>query len=179
MDVVQGKLAVGFRLGTTMQHPNYAAIRLFNAVYGGSVTSKLFVNVRERLSLCYFASSVTDFNKGIMYVVSGIEFDKYQAALDEILAQLDKCSKGEISEKEITDAKRYVMTVMKEVSDSQYQLENYYFSQPDTEIVCTPEETAALVEQVTGEELIEIAKSIELDTVYFLEGKGGTAECMS
>ncbi len=179
MDVIQGKLAVGFRLGETMKYPNYAALRLFNAVYGGSITSKLFVNVRERLSLCYFASSVIDVNKGVMLVVSGIEFDKYQAASDEILNQLDKCRNGDILEEEISDAKSYVIAMLKAVGDSQYQLENYYFSQPETDIVCSPEETAALVEQVTRAELIEIAKCIELDTVYFLMGKGREAECVN
>ena len=60
LDVVQGKLTIGFRLGEIMKAPNYPGITLFNAIFGGSVTSKLFLNVREKLSLCYYASSVID-----------------------------------------------------------------------------------------------------------------------
>jgi hypothetical protein len=78
---------------------------LFNAVYGGTPTSKLFMNVREKLSLCYYASSSMDFLKGIMTVHSGIEFDKFNSAREEIMAQLECCRRGEIEEWEIEGAR--------------------------------------------------------------------------
>ena len=89
MSVTQGKLVMGFRLGECMEEPDLAAIYVFNAVYGSGVTSKLFMNVREKLSLCYYASSTVDTHKGIMLVSSGVDFDKVDEAKSEILAQLE------------------------------------------------------------------------------------------
>jgi len=89
LDVTQGKLTIGFRLGDTMKSPDYPALMLLNALYGGSVSSKLFVNVREKLSLCYYASSSIDKHKGIMIVSSGVDFSKFEIALEKILTQLE------------------------------------------------------------------------------------------
>jgi len=97
LDVTQGKLSVGFRLGEVMKKPDVAALLVFNALYGGSVTSKLFLNVREKLSLCYYASSHIERHKGLLIVSSGIEIEKYDDALAEILRQLELLRQGEIS----------------------------------------------------------------------------------
>ena len=67
---------------------------LFNAIYGGTTTSKLFLHVREKLSLCYFANSSLAQNKGILQVYSGVEFANFQKAEEEILAQLAACQEG-------------------------------------------------------------------------------------
>ncbi|MDR3278140.1 MAG: insulinase family protein, partial [Oscillospiraceae bacterium] len=117
LDVSQGKLALGFRLGEAMYSPNYAAFAVFNALFGGSVTSKLFLNVREKLSLCYYASSVIEKHKGVMVVSSGVEFAKFDAALTEILAQLDAIRRGEVSDWEFVSAKRAVITTLKAALD--------------------------------------------------------------
>ena len=89
MDVSQGKLAIGWRLGECMEEPDMAKLRVFNAVYGGSVTSKLFTNVREKRSLCYYASSGVDIQKGLLLVSSAVNFENFGAAREEILAQLE------------------------------------------------------------------------------------------
>ena len=90
MDVSQGKLALGFRTGgLTCWEEEYPALVMCNAIFGGTPLSKLFLNVREKLSLCYYASSMLEKMKGLVLVSSGIEFDKYQQARDEILAQLE------------------------------------------------------------------------------------------
>ena len=94
MDVTQGKLAVGFSCAS----PDYPALLLFNTIYGGSATSKLFLNVREKESLCYYASSVLHRQKNLITVSSGIEFENYQKALDEILAQLAAAKAGKIAD---------------------------------------------------------------------------------
>jgi predicted Zn-dependent peptidase len=117
LEVSQGKLTMGFRLGKSMLSPNYAALMVFNAVFGGSVTSKLFANVREKLSLCYYASSVIEKHKGIMAVASGVEFSKFDEARREILAQLDAVKKGEISDWELQSARRAVITSIKSTMD--------------------------------------------------------------
>ena len=104
-NIAQGKLAMGFCTGVTVRDADYTAMQLLNIIYGAGVTSKLFLNVRERLSLCYYCGSSENGQKGFMTVHSGIEFKNEQKAADEILAQLNEIKKGNISENELRDAK--------------------------------------------------------------------------
>lgn len=171
MEVSQGNLAIGFRMGKVMYRPNYAAITVFNTIYGGGVTSKLFTNVREKLSLCYYASSSIDSNKGVMTVSSGIDPAKYDEALAEILAQLDACRKGDITQKELDSAKSYVAASLRSYNDSADTMDDFYLGQEIKGLKCDLNEYAALVELVTIEDVIEIAGSVELDTVYFLKNR--------
>ncbi len=170
MQVTQGKLAIGFRLGECMDDPNTAAIKVFNAVFGGSVTSKLFMNVREKLSLCYFASSFADLHKGILAVSSGIEFDKYDAALSEIISQLEAVKNGEISDYELSAAKSGIASDYRTVADSPGALEDFYLNQALIGPDCSPSELAALAEEITVAEIVRIAKGVECDAIYFLRG---------
>lgn len=171
LDVTQGKLSLGFRLGEIMYTPNLAAITIFNAVYGGGVTSKLFMNVRERLSLCYYASSMIDRHKGVMYVISGIEFNKYDEALGEILAQLEAVKRGELSTEELEGAKKVISSSLKAAMDSASSMDSFYLSQAIEGLDFGLEEYANLTEDVTEEEVVKIARSVCLDTVYFLRNK--------
>ncbi len=174
MDVTQGKLAMGFRTGgVTVDSADYPAMMLFNAVYGGTTTSKLFMNVREKLSLCYFASSMLDGRKGVMVVSSGIEFEKYQQAKDEILAQLDACRKGEIEDWELEGARRSVVSSLEVTADNQGRQQAYWLGQALNDSGETPEELAARVEAVTKEDVMAAAKKLTLDTIYFLKGMEG------
>ena len=166
MDVTQGKLVLGFRLGECMEEPDIPALYVFNAVYGSGATSKLFMNVREKLSLCYYASSAVYLHKGIMLVSSGIEFDKLDAARDEILAQLDSVRRGEITDDELRSAKKSVASDLRAVQDSIGELEGFYLSQALDGLDYGPAELAALAE------VQAIAKSIECDLIYFLKGSG-------
>lgn len=172
MDVTQGKLVLGFRLGECMEEPDIPALYVFNAVYGSGATSKLFMNVREKLSLCYYASSAVYLHKGIMLVSSGIEFDKLDAARDEILAQLDSVRRGEITDDELRSAKKSVASDLRAVQDSIGELEGFYLSQALDGLDYGPAELAALAEDVTKENVQAIAESIECDLIYFLKGSG-------
>ena len=172
MDVTQGKLVLGFRLGECMEEPDIPALYVFNAVYGSGATSKLFMNVREKMSLCYYASSAVYLHKGIMLVSSGIEFDKLDAARDEILAQLDSVRRGEITDDELRSAKKSVASDLRAVQDSIGELEGFYLSQALDGLDYGPAELAALAEDVTKEDVQAIAKSIECDLIYFLKGSG-------
>jgi len=171
LDVSQGKLTIGFRLGSAMENPDYPALIVFNSIFGGSVTSKLFLNVREKLSLCYYASSMLDKHKGIMLVASGVEFDKFETAYDEILHQLGEIKKGEISEWEFTSAKRFVVTSIKSALDRLGGLEELYFDSSIAAVPYDPVEICDLVEQVTLERIVATASGIEPELVYFLTGE--------
>ena len=170
LDVTQGKLAIGFRLGDGMLDPDAAALTVLNAVYGGALTSKLFTHVRERLSLCYFASSSMDRHKGVMFAYSGIEFDKYDEALSEILAQLEAVKDGDITDEELDSAKRYVATHLRASMDSPAALEDFWLSQNIGGLPYGPEELAALCEDVAKGDVVKLAGGIQCDAIYFLRG---------
>ena len=174
MDVTQGKLAIGWRTGgINICSKDYPALLVLNAIFGGTTTSKLFMNVRERLSLCYFASSMLDKQKGVMVVSSDIEFEKFEQAKDEILAQFDACVQGDFTDQELEAGRRAVVSSLTACLDSQGRLEDYWLAQSAASVFQKPEELAQSVEEVTSEQVVDVAKRLTLDAIYFLKGKEG------
>ena len=167
LDVTQGKLGMGFSCGSS----DTAALLMGNTLFGGSSNSKLFLNVREKLSLCYYASSLYHRQKGLITVSSGIEFDNYQKAYDEILAQLAAVQNGDLEDWELEGARSTLLNAYASMGDSQGKLENFYLGQAVTGQSETPEDLAAQVRQVTPERIFKAMKTVKLDTVYFLRGK--------
>ena len=172
LDVTQGKLAMGFRTGgLTCWEEDYPALAMCSAVFGGTTLSKLFLNVREKLSLCYYASSTLEKMKGLLLVSSGIEFDKYETARDEILSQLEAVRRGDIADWELEGARRTLISGHLATLDDQGRQEEFWLGQAvaglDTEIP----ELAAQFETVTREQVAQAAQRLELDTIYFLKGK--------
>lgn len=174
--VTQGKLSIGFRLGEVMEAPDYPALYVMNALYGGCVTSKLFMNVREKLSLCYYASSMVDVNKGLLLVYSGIDFDKYDAALAEIFAQLKAVQTGDFTDDELLFAKRSIADALRSTVDSQTDLEHYWLSRNLRGETRDPLEMSELVEQVSREDVLRAASTLVCDGIYFLKGNGEDEE---
>ena len=168
LDVTQGKLTIGFRLGKMMDPPDYPIMSVFNAIYGGSVSSKLFLNVREKLSLCYYANSVIEKHKGIMVVSSGVDFSKFDMALDEILEQLSSIKRGDISDWEFQSAKRTVVTGIKSAMDRPAGLDELYFDSSVSAIYIDPDDLCDMVEAVTLDDVVETASEIDPDSIYFL-----------
>lgn len=170
MDVTQGKLSLGFETGVTVTNADYPAMHILNALFGATTTSKLFMNVRERLSLCYYASSQYDKFKGLVLVSSGVEFDKRQEAQDEISAQLEHCKQGRIEPWELEAAKRSAISATRTMLDSQSRLEDFWLGQA----VLPGDGPEALIdryESVTMEQVVAAAQRVTLHTVYFLKGK--------
>lgn len=170
MDVSQGKLAIGFRLGDCMEDPDLAGLRVMNTILGAGVSSKLFMNVREKLSLCYFAGSALDVIKGVMYVLSGIEVENYEKTLAEIFRQIDAVKAGDITPEELAAAKATLVSDLLSVSDSAGELESFWLGQNLLGLEYGPDELAALIEDVTKEDVIAAAATMECDMVYFLKG---------
>lgn len=173
LDVTQGKLAIGWRLGECMEDPDLAAIRVFNAVFGGGITSKLFMNVRERLSLCYYASSAADTHKGLLIVSSGIAFDKFEAAKDEIFAQLEAVKRGDVTPEELDAAKKSAASDLRAMTDDPAMLEQYWLGMNVSGAGLFPDELAEACEAVTPDDVAAVANSLECDAVYFLKGTEG------
>ena len=146
-------------------------IRVVNIIYGAGVTSKLFLNVREKLSLCYYCSSGDNGQKGFMTVHSGIEFKNEKKAADEILFQLDEIKKGHISDDELRDAKLALVDSAERIADSAFNMLNWYFACVMNGEMITPEEKCKKVLAVTAEDIVRISRNIRLDTYYFLCAK--------
>ena len=167
MDVNQGKLSLGYRC-TTEDVP---AMILANLIFGGTSNAKLFLNVREKMSLCYYASSSYARSKGIMTVSSGIETKDFQKAHDEILHQLELVKQGQWEDWELQGALATMCSSLTSLSDSQGALENYCLGQTAIGAEDTPEDLMAALHQVTPERIRKAAQSCQLDTVFFLKGK--------
>lgn len=170
-DVTQGKLVMGFRLGDCMEDPDIPALRVMNTVFGAGVSSKLFMNVREKLSLCYYASSGLDLMKGLMFVSSGVEPENRGAALTEIFRQWDAVRTGDITDDELSTAKLTLMSHMRGVSDSAGELESFWLYQNLLGLDYGPDELAALIEDVTLDQVVAAAQTAACDMVYFLTGE--------
>ena len=174
LEVTQGKLAMGLRTGgISVKDEAFPALMLLNAVFGGTSMSKLFMNVREKLSLCYFASSMLEKFKGLMLVSSGIEFEKYRQARGEILAQMEACRRGEITGEELEGARRIVMTALHTTLDSQSRLADFWLGQAVAGLEESPEQLARRIENVSVEQVAQAARKLQLDTIYFLNGTEG------
>lgn len=172
MDVGQGKLILGFRLGGGVRDlAQTAPTMVLHAVYGGSTNSKLFLNVRERLSLCYFANASLALGKGVMTVYSGVEFANFQKAEEEILAQLEACRRGEITQEELETARRSVAGGLRTTLDSQSKLEEFWLNRFVTGVDYTPQALAQAAEAVTLEQVVACAQKVRLDSIYTLRGK--------
>ncbi len=167
MDVTQGKLSMGWRAATDDQH----AMMIANLILGGYSNSKLFLNVREKLSLCYYASSGYHRSKGIVTVSSGVEFADEQRARDEILAQLADVQRGEIEPWEMDGAKGVLFSAVRSREDSGTRMEENLLGQAATGLWESEEELLAALDAVTPERVVAAAQSMTLDTVYFLRGE--------
>ena len=172
MDVTQGKLSMGWRVGTN----DASAMMLANLIFGGYSNSKLFLNVREKLSLCYYASSSYHRSKGIVTVSSGIEHGDVETAKREILAQLEAVQRGEFEPWEIEGARSCLIASLESRGDSAGRMEENALGQAATGIRETADELIAALRGVTGERIAAAAQSLTLDTVYFLTGEDSKDE---
>ncbi len=171
MNVNQGKLALGLRTGINHDNPLYFALLTGNSIFGSGAHSKLFNNVREKLSLCYYAYSRLDKYNGIMMIGSGIEFDKFKTAHDAILAELSAVKNGDFTDDELNTAKEYILSSFKSYEDSPSMLIDYYLGMSFSDKFLDLEEFSDRIRNVKREEILDAFKEVTLDTVYFLNGK--------
>jgi len=170
MDVTQGKLCMGFVTPITNRREDFAAMQLLNVIYGSGMTSKLFVNVREKMSLCYSIGSGYYGTKGILVVSAGIDFDKEQMTREEVLRQLDICREGGITEQELRSAKEALLSSLRGTHDSPGAIEGYYATAALSGLVFSHGEYMKAVETATIDDVVACANSLTLHTTYFLKG---------
>ncbi len=171
MDVNQGKLCIGLRTGTVASDSDYFALLTGNSILGSGAHSKLFLNVREKMSLCYYVYSRIDKLSGLMLIGAGIEFDKFDETKNAINEQINAVKGGDYTDAELDISKKFLINVFKTYNDSQFAMRDYCY----TNILCTMDMTIddaiEKVNAVTREDINRAFKKLETDTVYFLKGR--------
>ena len=170
MEVSQGKLCMGFVTPITNRTEEFPAMQLLNTIFGSGMTSKLFMNIREKMSLAYSIGSGYYGTKGIVTVSAGIDFDKEELTRQEVLRQLKACQEGDISEEELTAARQAVLSSLRATHDSPGSIEGYYATAALSGMKMTPAEYMVAIEAVTEEQVVAAANSLNLHTTYFLKG---------
>lgn len=170
LDVTQGKLCMGFLTPITLKSDAFPAMQVLNTLYGAGMTSKLFRNVREKLSLCYSVGSSYYGTKGILTVSAGIDFDRERDAREEILRQLTLCQQGHITREELDSAREALIFSLRAVPDSAGAMESYGFSAILNGTSQSPDEAIQAIRAVTLDAVAEAARSVSLHSTYFLKG---------
>jgi predicted Zn-dependent peptidase len=168
--VKQGKLVMGFRTGMGAKEDYTSAMTVMSDIFGGGIYSKLFLNVREKMSLCYYCSSRLIREKGIMIVQSGIETKNEEKARNAILEQLDAMKSGDFKEETLKASLLSLNETLRAYGDSPDDICAWYSAQLLDEKLKTPEERAAEFNAVTFDEVADAARKITLDTVFMLTG---------
>lgn len=171
LNVNQGKLAIGLRTGINVDNPLYYALLTANSIFGSGAHSKLFNNVREKLSLCYYAYSRLDKYNGIMMIGSGIEFDKFQNTKDAILKELEAVKKGDFTDSDLQVAKEYIISSFSSYEDSPGLLVDYYLGMAFSDKLPSIPDVCSAVKKVSREDVVKSFENVYTDTVYFLNGK--------
>jgi len=170
LDVTQGKLCMGFYTPVTLRTADFAAMQVMNVIFGAGMTSKLFMHVREKLSLCYDIGSGYHSSKGIVTVSAGIDFHQEPVVRQQVLTQLEACQTGDISENELTAAKQALIAQLQSTHDSPGAIEGYYATAALSGLRWTPAEYTENIISVTAADVARVARSLQLHTVYFLKG---------
>ncbi|MDD4689710.1 MAG: pitrilysin family protein [Eubacteriales bacterium] len=169
--IAQAKLSMGFRTKSSKQDGDHFALTVYNTILGGGPYSRLFNNVREKMSLCYHISSALDKNKGIMCINAGIECDKFEVTRDAILEQEKIVRTGAFTDEELASAKLCLIDSFRGTSDSQRRMENFCLAQLTSGEEEGLAEYIECIGSVTRDRVIQAAKDVELDTVYLLTKK--------
>lgn len=171
MQLSQGKLVMGFRTSLANDPKALDSLRVMIALFGGTPFSRLFANVREKMSLCYYCAARMDRYKRIMIVDSGVEHSNMEKAKAAILEQLEIVKRGEFEEEELQNTLLSLDNAFQSVSDSLHALEDWYLSQIYTGEYKSPLETMERIHKVTKADVVEAANSLTLDTVFALKGE--------
>lgn len=170
MEVTQAKLCMGFTTPLTNRSEEFAAMQVFNTLFGAGMTSKLFMNVREKLSLCYSIGSSYYGSKGLVTLAAGIDAAQKELATEEILRQLEACRNGDITQEELTAAKEAILSALRATHDSPGAIEGFYATAALSGMAMTHEQYVQAVSRVERDQIVAAARSVKLHTTYFLKG---------
>ncbi len=175
MDVAQGKLCLGFSCDMYGNDSNTLPLMVMSDIFGGGPYSRLFSNVREKLSLCYYCSSAAIRQKGLITVESGIETQNCEKAEKEILNQLEIIKKGEFSDFEFESSIKSITDSLNTYNDSQNSIDLWYTIKVNNDKLYSPSDIAEMVNKITRDDVVNAAKGVKLHTVYKLLPKEAKA----
>lgn len=168
MQITQGKLVIGLDVLNTQENSRFIA-SVYNAILGGGANSKLFQNVREKQSLAYTAGSNYLRTKNSIFIRCGIEIANYQKALETIKEQLTDIENGEFSEEDLENAKRLIVSSVDAISEEQDTEITYYYGQELSDRFMSIEDYKKQILEATKGQVIELAKDVKINTIYFLK----------
>ena len=175
-DVEQSELRIGCRTYTTFKDTDYAALLVFNGIFGGFPSSKLFINVREKNSLAYYAASRMESHKGLLFVVSGIAPEDYEKARAIIEEQMEAMKQGQFSEDDINHTKELIINQLLETLDHPQGIVELLYQQVLADHTLQPNDLIHQIKHVTKEDIVNVAQKIAVDTIYLLTNKGESDE---
>ncbi len=169
LDVVQGKLVLGYRTGIPYQDKLYNGLLLASDILGGGPNSKLFRNVREKESLAYYINSTIFKYKSIMLIDGGIEFDNFEKTVEIVKKQVEDLQNGDFTDKDIEISKKSIKSGIESIKDSIFLISEFFFSQKLSGDNRSLEMILSDIEDVTKDDIIEASSKIVLDTIYFMK----------
>ena len=175
MDVTQGKLTIGLDLHLNNEEQKYDAI-LYNAILGGTANSKMFQEVREKASLAYTAGSSYVRYKSNIFIKCGIEIKNYEKAMEIIRKQLEDMKNGNFTDEDIENAKKGIISGIKAIDDEQDTEITYFFGQELTGSKISLEEYIEKIQKISKDDIIKVANSININTIYFLKDNSTAKE---
>ena len=168
MDVMQGKLVIGLNINIDNEKDKYIVL-MYNNILGGSATSKMFQNIREKEHLAYVANSMYFRHKNAIFINCGIEIENYDKTLNLTKHQLDDMKKGNFTEEDINNSKKGIIATIKGIEDEQDTMITYCFGQELSQTEVTLEEYKDIIEGISKEQIVNIANRVDINTVYFLK----------
>jgi len=166
-EVNQSKMVLTFKTDSD----DRCALKILSMIYGETPVSKLFMNVREKMSLCYYCASRTVFSKGALMVDCGVEKSNIEKAEAEIIHQLDEIRNGVFSFEEIENVLMSLDNAVTSVGDTPSSYSAWYFERLCEGEILEPKQILELYKSVTRERIINAAKSLKLDSVYLMLNK--------
>ena len=170
--VVQSKLCIGYRVNLNPGGEALPAMRMMVAILGGTATSKLFLNVREKKGLCYYCGANLDRTKGIVLIDSGVKPENAEAAKEAVFAEVEAMRRGDFTDEDMRFALLSLQNTFRSVEDGLFTIESYYRAQKIFGIEETPEDQCRKLAAVTKEQIVAAARMLHLDTIYLLNGTG-------
>lgn len=174
--VKQAKLVIGLRAGMTDRQDNNYALHVMTDMFGGGPYSKLFMNVREKMSLCYYCSARFVRNKGIIMIQSGIEEENEQKAIDAIKKQLKDMQDGNFTQEDLEKSINGLSDSYLTVEDTPDGIDRWYAKDFVDGETMTPEEYVENISKITVEQVQAAAQAVTVDTVYMLKSNGESEE---
>lgn len=178
MPVSQGKLTLGFSTDIIIRSDDdtYYTMIMLNEILGGSASSKLFLNVREKMGLCYYCSSSYSLYSGIMLISSGFEMKNYEIAKEAILNQIEEIKNGNVSDFELESAQRSVTSGYRQLYDSPFELQSFFLNRALFNIADGIDDAERKLLAVKKDDIVALAKKIRLDASFFIEGDADACE---